>query len=135
MLTQTIRLKPWEHATSADLADDVDAILRAIPNATQGSMPSLIDRRRFNVYLPPDRLKMLETFHCRPSDYDMSVLLYSKCKWNLTDDQIATRPDDKPHGVVVFVGNDGRDPDPFGDAEPSPAVDKRRIVYIYWDKE
>lgn len=134
MLVQALRLKPWQHATSADLAADVEAILHAIPNATQGPMPALIDRRRIKVYLPSDHLKMLDMFHCRPSDYDMSVLLYSKRKWNLADNQITQRSDDKPHGVVVFVGDDGRDPDPFSDTEPTPTVDKRRIVYIYWDK-
>ena len=134
MLVQALRLKPWQHATSADLAADVEAILHAIPNATQGPMPALVDRRRIKVYLPPDHLKMLDMFYCRPSDYDMSVLLYSKYTWNLADGQIAPRQDDKPHGVVVFVGDDGRDPDPFSDADPAPTVDKRRIVYIYWDK-
>jgi hypothetical protein len=135
MLVQALRLKPWQHATSADLAADVEAILHAIPNATQGPMPVLFERRRIKVYLPPDRLRMLGIFHCRPSDHDMSVLLYSKCTWNLTDDQITLRQDDKPHGVVVYVRDDGHDPDPFSDDDPAPTVDKRRIVYIYWDKE
>ena len=97
-------------------------------------MPVLFERRRIKVYLPLNRLKMLDMFHCRPSGYDMSVLLYSKYTWNLADGQIAPRQDDKPHGVVVYVRDDGYDPDPFSDADPAPMVDKRRIVYIYWDK-